>query len=516
MTNIDSDTLSAVSKIVRQSTGIHFPEEKHQDIIRVANSSYKDCGFKNPQELANWICSEPLNDDKIDFIAKYMAIGETYFFRDKNMFDTLYEEILPQVTEEKSKLRKTIKIWSAACSTGEEAYTISIILNEFIKDIHNWEITILATDFNRNSLRKALKGVYSDWSIRDNLPEYTKKYFNRINTKSFNVIPEIKSRVKFQYMNLIDNIYPPPFNIKGSMDIIVCKNVLMYFNEETRKDITLKLYNSLAHNGWIFFSPCDLSYDINNLFYPVNFNGTTLYRKNNITGSKKQSDINFNITSEPIKEKRATGIRRLITKPKKTATVHKEPSKKEPSVDNLKIYAISDVKKLYEDSRSLFRQGKYEHVIAILLKFTDTNPEYFKNEDSGDIATLLCRSYINTGAFKKAKLLCEKILAYHKMNPDIYYLYATLLKEENKITEAIDFLKKSLYLDNNYFLADFTLGVIYKKLGKIPDAKRHFANARLYLGKINDNDIIKNTDGLNAGHLKSLLLSLSDNHQHNE
>ena len=185
------------------------------------------------------------NKEELQSFLNMATTNYTYFLREEKHFDFLEKDLLPEVKFNNAK-SKSINIWSAACSSGEEPYTLVMLLkNHFGLDYVNWDINILATDLSTTVLEKAKKGTYPSKSI-DNLPNKYKKYFVE-DKEIIRISDEIKKEVDFQQFNLIDK-----FPFKKKFDIILCKNVMIYFNLETRKKLISKFYNHLEDGGYLF------------------------------------------------------------------------------------------------------------------------------------------------------------------------------------------------------------------------------------------------------------------------
>lgn len=178
------------------------------------------------------------NKNAFDEFINYLTINVSEFYRNPTQWDALREDILPAIL----KRTKRPKIWSAACSTGEEPYSLVMCLSEFVP---LKEIKILAVDFDDEALNKAKIGMYSDKSIKNVPPEYVKKYFEPVG-KGFRIKDEVKSCVEFKKMNLLLDDYPKGF------DMIVCRNVMIYFTEEAKDEMYKKFYASLNNDGYFF------------------------------------------------------------------------------------------------------------------------------------------------------------------------------------------------------------------------------------------------------------------------
>src|SRR5579863_9333039 len=174
------DTLwPRLSEFIAQQTGLHFPPERRLDLQRGMLEAAADFGFVDAVTCADWLLSAPLTRPQLRTLASHLTIGETYFFREQKSFDALREHILPELIRGRRGREQRVRLWSAACSTGEEAYSLAILLQQLLPDWRDWCVTILATDINERSLRKAAGGVYGDWSLRDSSSSFRDKYFTR-------------------------------------------------------------------------------------------------------------------------------------------------------------------------------------------------------------------------------------------------------------------------------------------------------------------------------------------------
>jgi chemotaxis protein methyltransferase CheR len=198
---------------------------------------------------------------------------ETSFFRYPGVYAALEKKILPEIQERKFWGNpRTLRIWSAGCSTGEEPYSIAITLCDALKFAEAWEIEILATDVSRRALRHAEKGVYSRRSLEDVLLRQVETYFTA--TKhGFQVRPRIRRMVSFAQMNLAESVY------MAKMDCIFCMNVLMYFSEQRRLAILRRFYEALEPGGYFLLGHAETLSHVPVKFESFVIGDCRLYRK---------------------------------------------------------------------------------------------------------------------------------------------------------------------------------------------------------------------------------------------
>ncbi|MCL4512839.1 MAG: hypothetical protein M1421_02370 [Candidatus Eremiobacteraeota bacterium] len=267
-----------LKNLISEKMGLFFPEERFSDFEKGIGQAAKELGFNDVETCVQSLLTSPLSKKQIQILARYLVVGETYFFREPKTMEVLEKQILPELISLKQKDQKHIRIWSSGCATGEEAYSAAILLHRLLPDFDQWDIQIIGTDLYSGFLRKAAFGSYTTWSFREALSWDLTQYFTKANS-GWRIIPCLKKKVAFKQLNLADEQYPSPFDLSDSMDLIFCRNVLMYFSAEKTKQIVRRFYSSLVQGGWLVVSPAELSQTWFSQFEPISFHGTTVYRK---------------------------------------------------------------------------------------------------------------------------------------------------------------------------------------------------------------------------------------------
>ena len=236
------EVLSGFLKLLQQHVGLSFGAEKKYLVESRLGPIAQKQGFQNVNDLLLYLTKNgPGELHWISFEA--MTTQETSFFRDSYCFDTLRIDILPELIQKRQN-QKTLKIWSAATSTGQEAYSLAILLGERFPELRNWQVTLLATDFSEEALRTAKRGEYSIQELERGLtPKQIKRYFTSSGQK-FRIESSLSERINFQKLNLID-----PWSFNAPWDLILMRNVLIYFNQTTKNEILHKISASLAKDS---------------------------------------------------------------------------------------------------------------------------------------------------------------------------------------------------------------------------------------------------------------------------
>ena len=279
MTTTISDILLArLSDFVATTMGLHFPKERWRDLERGILNAARDFHFNDPEQCVQWLFSSAITKHQIEILASHLTVGETFFFREQKSFEALEKHILPAFINARRETDKRLRIWSAGCCTGEEPYSIAISLAKLIRDLTEWNITILATDINPHFLKKATNAEYKEWSFRSTPPKVKDSYFI-CKDRHYTILPHLKKLVTFSYLNLAEDVYPSLVNSTNGMDIIFCRNVLMYFDPEQSVKVIKNLYHSLVDGGCLLTSPSEASSALYSQFVTINFPGVTIYKK---------------------------------------------------------------------------------------------------------------------------------------------------------------------------------------------------------------------------------------------
>lgn len=208
-------------------------------------------------------------------IVDAITTNETLFFRDQSPYDALQFKALPEMIDSKvgSVFPKRLRIWSAACSTGQEPYSIGITLSELIPDIHSWDVSILATDISDAAVRTASAGRYSPYEIERGMkPDLLRRYFND-DAGRWKIKDEVRSLVKFQRINLLE-----PFTSLGMFDVIFCRNVAIYFSPAARSSLFNRLAGVLNPGGYMFVGSSESLSDLGSQFAPQHHCRSVFYQ----------------------------------------------------------------------------------------------------------------------------------------------------------------------------------------------------------------------------------------------
>jgi chemotaxis protein methyltransferase CheR len=480
--------------------GLHFPRDRWRDLERGIGSAAQASGFSDAESYLQWLMSSPLTKTQTATLASHLTVGETYFFREQKGFAMLEAHILPELIRSHRGSERRLRIWSAGCCTGEEPYSIAILLNKMLPDLQNWQITILATDMRPHFLQKAQEGVYREWSFRDAPVWIKEQCFKKTQEGRFAILPDIKRMVTFSYLNLAEDAYPSLLNNTHAMDLIFCRNVLMYFAPEQAKKAVQRLYRALVEGGWLIVSPSEASHILFSQFATVNFPGAIFYQKDSHGSrgvedfcAKKRSCLpSFEEARGPLQS-----IADFVAQPKSEASFPPD----EPLVLEDEERTAAEPQP-YHEALALYQQGRYAEAAEKIEAGLSRHP--------ADAQALALRARIDANLGKLAEALkwCEEAVRADKLNAGYHHLLAAILQEQGQVEAAMKSLKRALYLDPNFVLAHFALGNLTQQQGRFTESKKHFANALSLLGTYRHEDILPESDGMTAGRLMEMIRTM--------
>lgn len=266
-----------IRKYIYENSGIYFQDNKKYFLESRLQRRMNFLGLKRFEEYFDMIRLGTAGAGERKYFFEAITINETFFFRNQPQLDVLASSILPEIIALKTAAgRNKVRIWSAASSSGEEAYSIAMIFQDLIKPRYpNMELEIVGTDINNAVIETAMSGIYRDYAIRNTPPYYLKKYFTP-NNGAYELLPGIKKTANFKLMNLYDDtLMKTMFNF----DVIFCANVLIYFDQASKTKVISNLYNSLNKGGYLFIGYSETLHGISKAFKLLSYPNTVGYKK---------------------------------------------------------------------------------------------------------------------------------------------------------------------------------------------------------------------------------------------
>ena len=274
-----------IRDLVYNVSGIYQLEEKLYLLADACSRRMKEIQVASPRDYWDKLTAHASREGELRLLLNEITIGETCLFRSQPQLDALRKVILPEFAGERVKqVVKRLRLWSAGCSTGEEAYTLAMTMIEETEGLlKGWTIEIVATDLNDRSVEAAKAGVYGDYALRNTTDYYKRKYFTLVDEKKLQVRPEVKKLITFSRLNLKDD--SKVLFMKG-MDIIFCCNVLIYFDGTSKARVVEHFFSNLNFGGYFFLGTSESLLKLNDQFHLVHFPGTISYWKPSLKSGK--------------------------------------------------------------------------------------------------------------------------------------------------------------------------------------------------------------------------------------
>ncbi len=264
--------LNLIKDLIYNYCGLVFTGSHEKIFKSKVLNRIKKLGISSIKDYYFFLKKNPEGKKEFKILIDDLVIKETYFFREIFQFDYIIKELIPKIKEKK---QERIKIWSAGCSTGEEPYSLAILLYDHGLYYNDSSFYIIGTDISETAIEKAKKGIYSKESFRNISSEILKKYFVKTSDSTYQLISEIRNRVNFDCINLLDKSEMAKMI---NFDIILCRNVFIYFDMETRKKVLNYFYNSIIDNGYLFIGQSEILKEIE-MFEVIHDGNVIYYRK---------------------------------------------------------------------------------------------------------------------------------------------------------------------------------------------------------------------------------------------
>ncbi|MFH1117929.1 MAG: CheR family methyltransferase [Pseudomonadota bacterium] len=490
--------LRNLSRAIEEHLGLNYSEDRLADLQRAVTRASAGFGKSDPLSCLEWLLEPPHIADRIESLADFFTVGETYFFRDGKLFVAFEQEVLPGLIAKRREAGKKLRIWSAGCASGEEPYSLAIVVGRVLLDRAEWNVTILATDINQRSLRKCEEGVYGQWSFRDAPTGIKKAYFAK-KQSGYEIVPEIRRMVRFGRLNLARDPFPDLVTDTHEMDVIFCRNVLMYFSRKRQEEIVERFNRCLSDDGWLVVSPAEASLVDLTKFEQVCIPGVVIFRKRRL----QVVDMFHRPVElfEPPALEALFGRPEWIEIPRETVLAdvpgdtYTSPAEPYPDSANGSEAEVDS----FREGLERFREGKYSEAVFWLQQTLEQ--ARIEGDDCAAAMSALAKAHANLGMLDQALEWCERACEADKLNPELHFLQATILEEMGDLERARVSLNRALFLDPNLVVARFAMGNLARRQGMLSVSNKHYGIALEVLAGYDVAEALPGSDNLTAGRL---------------
>lgn len=423
---LDAELCARLGEKLEREIGLQYGPAQWPELERGVRALAGQFACHDARSCANWLLGRRLTASEQQTVARQLAIGETYFFRDPACFHNLEQVILPGLLAARRAAGRRLRIWSAACSTGEEAYSVAMLLAAMLPDWREWDISILATDINAQALAKAKMGVYGNWSLRSGVPAHCRDFLLDAGVGRHEVDPSIRGMVRFASVNLAQDDYPCSANGTQAIDVVLCRNVLIYFDASRARTVLTRLGRSLSADGWLLTSAVEVPLaDVAGLGR-IELPGMIALRRHVPLSAPAA-------LAQPVA---------IAVKPAAARPLHAKPAP------------------------------------AKAVRFSPVPQPASPSAPATPDLAALARLHADKGDLTDAAQLCELAIGADKQNAELAYLMAVIRMEQGATAQARAALRRTLYLCPSHVLAQLALGSLATSQGRAAGGERHPLDAR--------------------------------------
>jgi chemotaxis protein methyltransferase CheR len=418
--------LDRLAHYVSGRTGLVFPPYRRSDLERGLNQAAAQLGASSVEALTAELESDKSSWDRL---LAQVTIGETYFFREPEHFAFVRRQVLPALLSLRAPQHQ-FRIWSAGCATGEETYSLAIVLQEhgLRKRAH-----VLGTDLSALAIERATAGIYRQWSLRNLDPLALGAYFSRRGSE-YRIRDEIREYVSFRQLNLAEPVYPSVHGGTSHLDLILCRNVFIYLDGRTLREIGERFFEALAPGGFLIIGPSDPLL-ASERFETITTPAGIFYRRPlAAAGAGLGWADSIGARASPANDQLAEG-RGSAVAPRAAPLAAARPRRLTPELA------------LPQNGQEIAR------------------------------AAASIRALANDAGAVEAEKACRVAIEGSPLSVELHYLHALLLIELADSEQAVAALRRTLYLDGRLAIAHFTLGTLLARSGDRRGAERAFRNA---------------------------------------
>jgi chemotaxis protein methyltransferase CheR len=443
--------VSQIITLIEQKAGLVLREAHRQaDVQRAITLTVAELKLRDVETLYYQLQQHDFQHSIWQTLIQLLTIGETYFFRNKAHFDALREDILPRMIENKrQRNQRWLRIWSAGCATGEEIYSIAMLIRELLPDFRDWSIYLVGTDINEAYIEQAKHGIYKINAFRSETPEALRDDWFTKHGNTYHLDAAVRNMVIFRSLNLVTDSYPTRDTTLEAMDIILCQNVTIYFERPVTEVIQSKLIDTLAEDGWLILGHSEPLYIKAPNLGIRNFPNAVVFQRQPIPMTQKVMPETGHLKQPHPKAAALLGVKR------QTAPL--------PSLTT--VLAMNKVEKLAQEAREAADKQQWAEALYLL----------------------------------------DILLQSHPLHEYAHYLRALIYMEQMEFNKSLNSLRQALYCNSGFILAQYTLGELYNRMGHSAQAKRQWQTTQILLNHLAPEKLIPHSTDLTVEMLNDLL-----------
>lgn len=464
-----NNELEELGLFINQRYGLEFLHQRLELLHDAVQKRLEVCKTSTVREYLHVIQQQ---EEEALQLVNLLTIHETYFFREAIHFEVMTMQAIPKLVKNGGKI-PFIRLLSAGCSTGEEAYSMAMAILKMPGAGVNWDFEIIGVDIDKEAIRKAKTGVYSLYSFRSCPAEIKDNYFEPLSKEWFKIKSFVKEKVRFVSLNLFEQVYP---DWMENMDIIFYRNVSIYFSKEQREEIFRRLAGLLTKDGYLFLSCTETLYHNNNLMLLVKNGEAFYYKKKDPAAMDRRVLITKPIVAIhkqcPMTHQPRQTRKNLLSQVKQRL-LETMPQKVRPSLashqDKLPIASQEALcQQMFITTLELVKLKKYDEAISKLDEMIVIDSYFIK------AYTLKANILLNQQRVAATIELCQAVLAMDTFCLEAYLLLGMAAKTVGEMEIAVQRFKEAIYVNPECWLAHFFLAQVYQIREESPYAKREY------------------------------------------
>lgn len=504
--NISSQLRQAFAEAIAQKIGIKIRQVEQDSLAQKIWLRIRALQLAAPEQYYQLLSLPgPASEREWQCLAELLTNNESYFFRDRQQLNLLKNQIFPQLIKQKRQQGNlTLRVWSAGCSTGQEPYSLAIILKELLLDINAWNLAIFGTDIDLAALNQARAGIYSEWSFRDTEPRIKQQYFE-FKARNYQIEPSIRQMVTWQKLNLLSDQFPQLFSSLREIDLIVCRNVFIYFGSATIGKVLAKFYDTLQPGGYLLVGHSELAGQNLSRFQAQSFPQSLIYqrRQSNLLASQNNSLLS-KVEQQPVAQTNKPPINPQCFLPPVQPQVKPHKPQLIPQLLKMDVAvaiaaqamsAQEDAQKLLQQAKHLWQQKQSNLALKKAEQALAIQP------DNIAACCLLGKIYLELDQLDLAIAMSDRTAAIDSMNLELNYLLAEIALYQDDRPMAKKILKKILYLDPESIKAPIELNRLYQQAGDRPRASKMAQQAIKMLQKLPNSQLLPTCNNLSVAEL---------------
>lgn len=464
--------------LVAERLGLHFDDGKLDLLAEVLRERMEKTGCREFCEYRDRMSSAKSEKGEIEVLAEHLTVNETYFFRYAEHFEAFAELALPGRIHARCRQRK-LRILSAGCASGEEPYSLAMLIRERFPQLAHWDMQIIGFDINPAVLQKAVRARYSSWSLRETPADLRAKYF-RPHGRDFLLDSGIRAAVVFEQRNLVE--HDSVFWDRDAFDAIFCRNVTMYLTSEVMRSVVSRIAQSIAAGGFLFLGHAETLRGVSQDFHLRHSHQTFYYQRrerlengSTLTGAASTAAFPVPPGTPPdppyIRDSWFTSIHRASERISDLARSNASVGRRTNS--NLPPLLNKPLSKTWDRTTAidLLRREKFSEAMALVRSFPA------ESQADPDTQLLFAVLLTNRGELQEAENVCRQILRGDELNAGAHYLMALCREHAGDQDGAAQHDQTATYLDSEFAMPHLHLGLVAKKSSDFALARRELAHA---------------------------------------